>query len=187
MLHWKLPQGIQGAKCEAVRAFGLKVKPVYFQPAPLQKYSVSIKGHSATVKLPFTRQNHTRATTAEVGSSAAADAVSESSPATAIVLGASIAGLLSAAALSDYVESVIVLDKDAFVSENLPSDELKEVMLSTSPCGANCSEQPWWKHFSLSVQECGCLHVYHCTGNICQTSQTTSCVCSNFAALGMIT
>ena len=132
MFHWKLPQGIQGAKCEAVHAFGLKVKPVYLQHAPLQKHGVSIKGDSATVKYPFTRQSHTPATTAELEASKAADGVSESSPATAIVLGASIAGLLSAAALSDHVDSVIVLEKDAFVSEELPPDKLKEVLLSIS-------------------------------------------------------
>ena len=132
MLHSKLPQGIQGASREAVPAFGLKVKPVVFQRAPVQKHRSSTEQYAATKSLPYKRQIHTQATTAEVRSSTAPDAVSKSSPATAIVLGASIAGLLSAAALSDYVESVIVLDKDAFVSEELPPDKLKEVMPSTS-------------------------------------------------------
>ena len=39
------------------------------------------------------------------------------------------AGLLSAAALSDYVDSVTVLDKDAFVSVRLSRDELKQVLV----------------------------------------------------------
>ena len=43
-------------------------------------------------------------------------------------MGASVAGLLTAAALSDYVDTVTVLDKDAFVSEKLSHDELKQVI-----------------------------------------------------------
>ena len=138
MLHSRLPQGIQGASRDAVPAFGLKVKPVIFQHASMQKHSSSITRCSATKKPNSTRQIHTQATTAEVRSSAAPDAVSKSSPATAIVLGASIAGLLTAAALSDYAESVIILDKDAFVSEELPPDKLKEVMLSNSVARTSC-------------------------------------------------
>ena len=145
MLRTKLPQGIQGACREAVPAFGLKVKPVIFQHASMQKHSSSIASRSATKGPPFTRQIRTQATTAEVRSSTAPDAVSKSSPATAIVLGASIAGLLTAAALSDYVESVIVLDKDAFVSEELPPDKLKEVMLWNSRC-ENISAKLAWRN-----------------------------------------
>ena len=56
------------------------------------------------------------------------NAASSSTPAKAIVMGASVAGLLTAAALSDYVHTVTVLDKDAFVSEKLSHDELKQVI-----------------------------------------------------------
>lgn len=138
MLSTKVHPGIQGAGREAVPAFGLKVKPVIFQRAPLQKHSDSSRGRSVILKLPLTRLIHTQATAADVGTSTAPDAVLESSPVTALVLGASIAGLLSAAALSDYVESVIVLDKDAFVSEELPPEKLKEVLLSASVARTSC-------------------------------------------------
>ena len=138
MLHIKYPQGIQGADREAVPTFGLRVKPKVSRHASLQQHSDSKKGHLEIQKLPRTRHIRTQATTADLATSTAPDAVSESSPVTAIVLGASIAGLLSAAALSDSVESVIVLDKDAFVSEELPHDKLKEVMLSAYPERPSC-------------------------------------------------
>ncbi|CAL5222755.1 g5166 [Coccomyxa viridis] len=54
----------------------------------------------------------------------------DAAPTHAIVLGASVAGLLSAAALSDYVDSVTILDKDAFVSERLSHDQLKQQFCS---------------------------------------------------------
>lgn len=56
----------------------------------------------------------------------------DAAPTHAIVLGASVAGLLSAAALSDYVDSVTILDKDAFVSERLSHDQLKQVTVVPS-------------------------------------------------------
>ena len=185
MLHIKLPQGIQGANRGAVPAFRLQVKAALFKHAPLQQHSDSRKRHLSFKKLPLTRLIRIQASTADLATSIAPDAVSESSPVTAIVLGASIAGLLSAAALSDNVESVIVLDKDAFVSEELPPDKLKEVMLSASVERTSCRSSQRGKTYgplfltSLAIMCHTALAMY--------VDTSKQFMCSNSAALGMST
>ena len=128
MILQKLPQGIQGAKAQAL-------------PVPSKQ---------ATVSSPVYRQAHSQRDPARrfcesrryiqglcsaQASSSTLDLSAleaDAAPTHAIVLGASVAGLLSAAALSDFVDTVTVLDKDAFVSERLSHDQLKQVTVVPS-------------------------------------------------------
>ena len=89
----------------------------------------------------------------------------------AIVLGASVAGLLSAAALSEYVGSVTVLDKDAFVNERLSPDELKQGDNHAFCCfllRVVALVQSYGAHSTSIIVHYRCLHVQDAfLGEIC--------------------
>lgn len=123
-----LPEGIQGASQEALPATGRA--PRTLSPAFRQAEALG----TSVSRLPVIRKSVRRqqctfaVSISHKAPPSKSHAASSNTPAKAIVMGASVAGLLTAAALSDYVDTVTVLDKDAFVSEKLSHDELKQVI-----------------------------------------------------------
>ena len=123
-------QGIQGAKAHVVLASSRQATV----SLPVYRHAQSQR---ASVFRPVVSQGKlqglcsAQATSQGLGTSAPR---ANAEATHAIILGASVAGLLSAAALSDYVESVTVLDKDAFVNERLSHDDLKQVKVRLRAC-----------------------------------------------------
>ncbi len=138
MILQNIPQGIQGAKAHAL------LTPSRQAIVSFPAYRQTQSQLSAVGRFLASRRDVQGLCSAQANSSSRELSAPEAdaAPTHAIVLGASVAGLLSAAALSDYVESVTVLDKDTFVSERLSHDQLKQVtvVLSAIPaCGSWCA------------------------------------------------
>ena len=123
MLLQQPSPGIQGARIRALLSPSRQAIVSPSVPRQAQSQQTSI------VQTRASRRSIHGLCTAQATSPSLDSAAPEADAAAthAIVLGASVAGLLSAAALSDYVDSVTVLDKDAFVSERLSHEELKQV------------------------------------------------------------
>ena len=136
-LH-SLPSSIQGAKEQALPSPGRQAK---VSSAAAPRHTQSLQAAVSAGRL--SRRNFRGLLCAQAAALSQGVSALEADAAgtNAIVLGASVGGLLSAAALSDSVDTVVVLDKDAFVSERLSRDELKQVipelghLLSCSRCG----------------------------------------------------
>ena len=123
-----LPEGIQGASQQALPATGRAprtLSPAFRQAKALQPSTFRLP----VIQKPVRRQQCTFAVSvSHEAPPSKSHAASSNTPAKAIVIGASVAGLLTAAALSDYIDTVTVLDKDPFVSEKLSHEELKQVI-----------------------------------------------------------
>lgn len=128
MLHHSYSQGIQGAKPRALPASPSRARAASPAHRRAQRlHSLAGKPFSIYSRLS-TWQRHPQVISASHEAPASPpDAEAIGLPAKAIVIGASIAGLFSAAAITQFVDSVIVLDKDAFVGQELSHDELKQV------------------------------------------------------------
>ncbi len=122
-----LPEGIQGANQQALPATGRAPRTL---PSTFRHAKSLEPSHSrlSAIQQPVQRRHCiVDVSVSHEAPPSHSHAAASSTPAKAIVMGASVAGLLTAAALSDYVDSVTVLDKDSFVSERLSHNELKQV------------------------------------------------------------
>ena len=125
MLLHSLPRSIQGAKEQAAPPAGRQAK---VSSAAALRLTQSQKVSVSAVRLNCRNVRGQLCAQAAASSQGVPALEADAAGTNAIVLGASMGGLLSAAALSDSVDSVVVLDKDAFVSTRLSHDELKQVI-----------------------------------------------------------
>ena len=183
-----LPEGIQGASQQALPATGRA--PRTLSPAFRQAKALgpSLFRLPVTQK-PVRRQQCTFAVSvSHEAPPSKSHASSSNTPAKAIVIGASVAGLLTAAALSDYVDTVTVLDKDALVSEKLSHDELKQVASKLAP-GSGFVHAVTSKVTAAFSEGCAskpCLDTQSSTSP-CIRHWSVHIVCSNSAQLGSST
>jgi len=131
MLLYSLHPSIQGAKEQALPSPGRQAR-VSSAAAPRHTQSLQASVSAGRINRRNVRGLLCAQAAALSQRSSALEA--DATGTNAIVLGASVGGLLSAAALSDSVDSVVVLDKDAFVSERLSHHELKQVIPELGHC-----------------------------------------------------